>query len=89
MVHFVISGFGDFAGVHGNPTEYIAKNIEDFLHSRKKSLPNESKIFSCKPLKVSGEAVRQWLMQAAERVSEELPDTAEVAWVCTAFVCSV
>ena len=83
MVYFVITGFGNFAGVKDNPTEYIAKNIEDFIHARKKSLPDESQIYSSTPLKVSAEAVGQWLTQAAEEVHKTLPDTAEVVWVST------
>ena len=83
MVYFVITGFGNFAGVKDNPTEHIAKNIEDFIHARKKSLPDESQIYSSTPLKVSAEAVGQWLTQAAEEVHKALPDTAEVVWVST------
>ena len=78
MVHFVVTGFGNFAGVHENPTEYIAKNLEDFLHSRK---ADGVEIFSCTPLKVSADAVQQWLVQAAEEVHSHLSATAEVVWV--------
>ncbi len=79
MVHFVITGFGDFAGVRDNPTEFIAKNIEGFLHKRKSS--DELKIFSSTPLKVSADAVQQWLVQEADQVHSELSNTAEVVWV--------
>ena len=79
MVNFVITGFGDFAGVRDNPTEFIAKNIEDFLHKRKSS--DEVKIFSSTPLKVSADAVQHWLVQEADQVHSELSSTAEVIWV--------
>ena len=81
MVCFVLTGFGDFAGVHENPTEHIVKNIEDYIRSRKKDLPEEAKIFSSTPLKVSATFVGDWLAQAAERVQREAPSTAEVLWV--------
>lgn len=81
MVHFVITGFGDFAGVHDNPSEAIAKTLPDYIQSRKKGLPDESEILICKPLKVSGQAVGQWLAKAAEEVQTHLESTAEVVWV--------
>ena len=81
MVFFVLTGFGDFAGVHENPTEHIVKDIEDFIRSRKKELPEEARILSCTPLKVSAIFVDDWLTQTAERVQRELPSTAEVLWV--------
>ena len=81
MVYFVLTGFGDFAGVHENPTEYIVKNIEDYIRLRKKDLPEEAKIFSSTPLKVSATFVNDWLAQAAERVQREAPSTAEILWV--------
>ena len=81
MVFFVLTGFGDFAGVHENPTEHIVKNIEDFIRLRKKELPEEARIFSSTSLKVSAVSVDDWLAQAAERVQRELSSTAEVLWV--------
>ncbi len=81
MVYFVITGFGNFAGVKDNPTEHIAKNIEEFIHARKKSLPDESMIYSSTVLKVSAEAVGQWLTETAEDVNKALQDAAEVVWV--------
>ena len=39
---FVVTGFKEFSGVEENPTEFIVKNLQDYLRVRGKPLPGDN-----------------------------------------------
>ncbi len=39
---FVVTGFKEFSGVKENPTEFIVKNLQDYLRVRGKPLPGDN-----------------------------------------------
>ena len=64
----VVTGFGDFAGVKGNPTEHIVTHLQAYLAARGKALPGEGSMAQEASKAVTCKGGRSWTITSSDNM---------------------